>query len=124
MSDTGATDPTPPGSARLFHLALPEDWEAAQVDGRYPMSTRGATLAEVGFVHCSFAEQVAATAARFYGDLEEVVVLEIDPARTGAELRVEDTLGTGETFPHLYGPLPVDAVVSARRCRPDEAAPA
>ena len=31
------------------------------------------TLAEEGYIHCSFAEQVAATAARFYGDVDEVV---------------------------------------------------
>ena len=62
----------------LFHIAVPEDWVAAQVAGAYAVSTRGRTLADEGYIHCSFADQVAATARRFYGDLDEVVVLRID----------------------------------------------
>ena len=46
----------------LFHIALPEDWVAAQVAGAYTVSTRGRTLADEGYIHCSFADQVAATA--------------------------------------------------------------
>ena len=54
----------------LFHIAMPDDWAAAQRTGQYTASTRGRTLAEEGYIHCSFAEQVTATAARFYGDVE------------------------------------------------------
>ena len=56
----------------LIHIALPEDWSAAQAAGTYTVSSRGVTLAEEGYIHCSFAEQTAATAKRFYGDLDAV----------------------------------------------------
>ena len=37
----------------LQHIALESDWQAAQETGSYPVSTRGRTIAEVGFMHCS-----------------------------------------------------------------------
>lgn len=96
----------------LHHLALLADWEAAiaSPERTYEISTRGRALAEVGFIHCSYRDQVARTAARFYADRDDVVVLRIDPAQLAVPVRVEDLEGAGEQFPHLYGPLPVDAV--------------
>ena len=99
----------------LFHIALPEDWSAARTAGSYTTSTRGVSLAEEGYIHCSFARQVVATAARFYADVDDVLVLRIDPARLGAPVVVEDLFDTGEAFPHVYGPIPVGAVVEVRR---------
>ena len=104
----------------LFHIALPDDWGAAQVAGSYELSTRGRTLAEEGYIHCSFAEQVAATAARFYGDVDEVVVLRIDTDRLASPMVVEDLVGSGEDFPHVYGPINLDAVIEAKTVAVDD----
>jgi glutathione S-transferase len=100
----------------LYHLALTSDWQAARPAGVYRISTRGRFLAEVGFIHLSEAHQIEATAGRFYGDLPAgaVTLLRLDPARlaeAGLEVRHEPAPGTGELFPHLYGPLPLAAVV-------------
>ena len=94
---------------------LPADWERPQRDGAITTSTRGRSLAEEGFIHCSFADQVAATAGRFFGDLAEVVVLRIDPTGSTSPLVVEDLVGSGESFPHVYGPIDVAAVADVRR---------
>lgn len=102
----------------IFHISLPEDWEAARVDGRYTVSTRGRSLDDEGYIHCSFAEQITATVARFYADVEEVVVMRIDPHRLHAPVVVEDLLGHGETFPHVYGPICVDAVIDVSVVHP------
>ena len=93
----------------LFHLALKGDWEQARETGTYQWSTRGMRLVEVGFIHCSWQEQVAKTFERFYADAGDVLLLEIDPTRLSAPLRA-DAIPTGELFPHLYGPLPIEAV--------------
>jgi glutathione S-transferase len=93
----------------LFHLALKGDWEQARETGTYQWSTRGMRLVEVGFIHCSWQEQVAKTFERFYADAGDVLLLEIDPTRLSAPLRAE-AIPTGELFPHLYGPLPIEAV--------------
>jgi uncharacterized protein (DUF952 family)/ADP-ribose pyrophosphatase YjhB (NUDIX family) len=97
----------------LFHLALASDWASAQESGRYPVSTRGLAVVDVGFVHASFAEQVAASAASVFGDEDDLVLLAVDASRTGAPVRVEGG------FPHVHGPLPVEAVVAVRPYRRD-----
>jgi glutathione S-transferase len=95
----------------LHHLALEADWRDALAAGAYRVSTIGRTVDEEGFIHCSFEHQVAATAARFYGGRDDVLLLTIDPARLAHEVRVENLDGGDELFPHLYGPLPLDAVI-------------
>jgi uncharacterized protein (DUF952 family) len=93
----------------LFHLAEPDVWAAACGTGSYEVSTRGRSLAEVGFIHMSFRHQVERVANTAYRDLDALVALVIDPLRLDAEVRNE-AVGA-ETFPQLYGPLPVSAVV-------------
>lgn len=102
--------PEPPPGA-LYHIALASDWAAAQAAGEYRVSTLGHTLDEVGFIHASYAAQVAATADRFYADVTEpLVLLRIDPARLGCDVRAEAAVPGGELFPHIYGPIPAVAV--------------
>jgi uncharacterized protein (DUF952 family)/heme-degrading monooxygenase HmoA len=101
--------------ARIFHIALPDDWEGARRTGVYTASTRGRSLSEEGFIHCSFADQVEDTANRYYADLDELVLLTVDPALLGSELVVEDPYpGAPQRFPHVYAPIPVAAVVETR----------
>ena len=98
----------------IFHLALPDDWAAAFEHGEYRMSTRGRTLDEEGFIHASTRGQVEATANRFYGDLDQLVLLTIDPTAVPHEIKWEPPApGLDELFPHIYGPLPIPAVVAA-----------
>jgi glutathione S-transferase len=97
----------------LYHIALPADWERAVESGTYATSTRGVTLADEGFIHCSRAHQVEATANRFYGDLDDLLLLTIDEVALDAPVVDEDLYDTGESFPHVYGPIPVSAVVDA-----------
>lgn len=95
----------------IFHLAIPDDWAAAFADGEYTMSTRGVTLEQEGFIHCSTREQMQDTANRFYGDLDQLVVLTIDPRLVPSPIVFEPPApGMDVLFPHIYGPLPVAAV--------------
>jgi uncharacterized protein (DUF952 family) len=97
----------------IYHLALRDEWAAAvAAGGPYQRSTVGRSLEEEGFIHCSFAEQVDDTAARYYAGRDDVVLLTIDPKHLDAEVIVEDG------FPHIYGPLPHDAVVSVQAWPP------
>jgi len=98
-------------SRYLYHLALADDWQAALAAGAYRHSTRGRSLEEVGFVHASCAHQVAATYRRFYADAGPVRLVTIDPQRLTATVKQEPAPESGELFPHIYGPLPLEAVV-------------
>ena len=102
------------GVSRIYHIARAADWERAQADGEYTISSVGKTLAEEGFIHASQASQVKATANRFYRDVPgDLVVLVIDTSRLRAELRYEDVSGSELPFPHIYGPLNTGAVIAA-----------
>ena len=102
-----------PPASQLFHLAERAAWEAAKERGFYDLSTRGRTLAEEGFVHCSLPHQVRGVAERYYSDLDDLVLLVVDPARLTAEVRYEANAPGGDEYPHVYGPIPVTAVIHA-----------
>jgi glutathione S-transferase len=104
----------------VYHIALPADWAAALDVGEYRTSSRGVTLEDEGFIHCSYQHQVGATANRFYGDLTDLVLLRIDPAKLGAPVVEEPPVPGADLFPHVYGPIPVDAVVEAVPWRRDD----
>jgi uncharacterized protein (DUF952 family) len=102
---------------QIVHLATLADWEAAQAAGEYRVSTLGATIDEVGFIHASTPEQVHATAERFYAHVTEplvVLVLDEDTLVAGGVPVVREDGGGGELFPHLYAALPVDLVAEVR----------
>jgi uncharacterized protein (DUF952 family) len=86
----------------------------------YRMSTRGVTLESAGFVHCSYDHQVEDVAkALFSEDSDGLVVLVLDPdvlRSCGLTIRdeAESSAAGGEVYPHVYGPIPMDAVVAVR----------
>jgi uncharacterized protein (DUF952 family) len=100
----------------IYHIAYPADWHRAQHEGGYRVSTRGVTLDEQGFIHASTASQVAPVANAVYADEDDIVVLVIDEELVGAAIVYEAVPGSDpdELFPHIYGPLNVDAVVGTR----------
>ena len=103
----------------IYHIAVAADWARAGQDGRYTMSTRGRTLAEEGFIHASTAGQVALVANAFYQGEPDLLLLVIDVARVDSEIRYEHVPGQAQPYPHIYGPLNIDAVVQTRPFPPD-----
>ena len=98
----------------IYHIAGAADWEQAQRDGQYTMSTRGRTLAEEGFIHASTAEQVPLVAGAYYQGVPDLVLLVIDTERVRPQIRYELVPGQDQPYPHLYGPLNLDAVLDSR----------
>ena len=74
-----------------------------------------------GFIHLSGADQVVETARRFFAGVTGLTLLTVDPGRLGEALRWESSRG-GALFPHLYGVLPVEAVVAAEALPADRPA--
>lgn len=111
MTGVDTMSDKPDADEPIFHIALPDDWAAAFTFGEYAVSTRGMSLDEVGFIHCSTHVQIEATANRFYGDLSELVLLTIDPFMVPSDILWEPPApGVEELFPHIYGTLPIAAV--------------
>lgn len=110
--------------AVLVHLCSAQDWACTQTNGEL----RPASLSSQGFVHLSAPEQVHLPANRLYRGRTDLVLLQIDLARLVAPVRWEPGVPTDPQamlFPHLYGPLPAEAVidVSAYPPGPDGAFP-
>ena len=109
-----------PEDTHILHITERSLWEAARERGTYEMSTRGRPLQDVGFIHCSTRAQLPSVAAFLYGSYDgpdDLVVLVVDPARLEAPLRYEAPKPGGEEFPHVYGPIPVTAVVDVEAWR-------
>lgn len=101
---------------RIYHIATLADWRQAQQSGSYTTSTIGRSLADEGFIHAARHDQVPLVRDRFYADVTEpLVVLEIEADDLPAEVR-EEQVGD-EVFPHVYGPIPTEAVVGWRPAR-------
>jgi uncharacterized protein (DUF952 family) len=95
----------------IYHITTELGWETARRAGAYAADT----LESEGFIHCSTAEQWPRVLRERFAGRDHLVLLEIDPERAGADVRWENLEGGEEPFPHLYGPLDIGAVVSARR---------
>ncbi|MDD2521636.1 MAG: DUF952 domain-containing protein [Anaerolineaceae bacterium] len=92
----------------IYHITTQSAWQQAQKKGEYIPEAFSAD----GFIHCSDHYQIENTANRFYASTPDLVVLEIEPDRLVAPLIYENLEGGEMTFPHIYGPLNLDAVVS------------
>jgi uncharacterized protein (DUF952 family) len=90
----------------IFHLVSREEW-----DPDLPRYAPDSLEAE-GFVHCSTEEQLARVANAVFPDHRDLLVLEIDPTQVTAEVVWEDLYDLDENFPHIYGPVEREAIVS------------
>lgn len=91
----------------IYHILPAEDWEKAQDAGIYSPEN----MESEGFIHCSRIDQVERTFRVHFSGQEGLLLLCIAVEEVGAEIRDEDLYGAGQTFPHIYGPLNLDAVV-------------
>lgn len=95
----------------IYHLCQHDAWQAAAAQGVYEGSEHDR---RDGFIHCSTAEQVPGSAARYHPG-KDVVLLTIDPQQVEGEVKWEES--PRGLFPHIYGRLPITAVVSVEFLR-------
>jgi uncharacterized protein (DUF952 family) len=101
----------------IYHITSRPEWEQALAAGFY----NAPSLAAEGFIHCSTRAQVLETAERYYQGRSDLVLLNIQTDRLKVPLRYEDSHQNGVFFPHIYGPMALEAVVAvtAFPSRPD-----
>ena len=98
----------------LFHITTHAAWEDGASGGTY----EGDTLRSQGFIHCSTEPQVVEVADRLFRGRTDLLLLVIDEAAIGPEVRYENLEGGAEQYPHVYGPLNRDAVARTLRLSP------
>lgn len=94
--------------AALLHVTSIEAWDAAQRSGLHdpPM------LAQDGFLHLCTAAQLAYVLGKHFAGRTGLTLLHVDASKLD-DLRWEVSEPGRDAFPHLYGPLPVAAVIRA-----------
>lgn len=95
-------------SEPIYHICRIDEWRAAQATGFYPGSSQDKAD---GFIHFSGHDTVVESAATHRAGQSGLVLLSVDPDKLGPALKWEASRA-GRLFPHLYGELPVSAVIS------------
>lgn len=90
----------------IYHITLLSDWQREAPAGTY----RAESLNTEGFIHCSTAEQIIGTANAIFRGQTGLVLLCLAESRIKPPVVYEDCYETGMQFPHIYGPLNLDAV--------------
>ena len=99
----------------IYHITSRQAWNNAREHGEY----RAESLETEGFIHCSTESQVVPVAQKYYAGQNDLYLLVIEPALLSSDLKWEPPsegapppgVPEGDLFPHIYGPLNLDAVV-------------
>jgi uncharacterized protein (DUF952 family) len=99
----------------IYHITSRSAWDEARERGEY----RAESLETEGFIHCSTEEQVVPVAQKYFSGQNDLLLLVIEPALLEADLKWElpaegappPGVPEGDLFPHIYGPINLDAIV-------------
>jgi len=91
----------------IFHVTTASEWNAAKQKGFYDHPS----LNNEGFIHCSQENQVAGVLERYFAGKTELVNLVIDTDKLTSKFVFDWSPSTQDTFPHIYGPINIDAVI-------------
>lgn len=90
----------------IYHVCTAGDWEAAKQRGHYLHPS----LSAEGFIHCSQEHQVAGVLERYFAGQTNLVKLVIETGLLTSRFVFDWSPSTQDTFPHIYGPINLDAV--------------
>jgi uncharacterized protein (DUF952 family) len=94
----------------ILHITDQETWLSARKAGSYEADT----LHSDGFIHCCLPDQLDGVLKKWFSGVDDLLVLEIETDLLEARLVYENLEGGSEKFPHIYGPIPITAVVNTR----------
>lgn len=100
----------------IFHFVHADDYQSQTIDGIYMPPS----LEKEGFIHLSPVELVARVANTIIPGRTGFILLEVDTARVPHRIVWENLEGGTDLFPHIYGPLPIDAIVATHSFEPGE----
>ncbi|HQV55206.1 MAG TPA: DUF952 domain-containing protein [Chitinophagaceae bacterium] len=91
----------------FYHVTTAADWEAAKQNAEYIHPS----LEAEGFIHCSQDHQVAGVLERYFAGKTDLVKLVIESDKLTSKYVFDWSKSTADTFPHVYGPINIDAVI-------------
>jgi len=100
--------------AIVYHITTAQRWRSTEGQNQYEAESFGVE----GFIHCSNAEQVVRVANHLFRNTSGLILLHIQTERLHPRLVYENLEGGSELFPHVYGPINLDAVVHVSSFEP------
>jgi uncharacterized protein (DUF952 family) len=94
----------------IYHITTKQTWQEAIEKGAYTAPS----LAEEGFIHCSQESQIEGVLQRYYAGQYDLVKLVVDTDKLNVKFIFEWSPSTSDTFPHVYGPINLDAVIEVK----------
>jgi uncharacterized protein (DUF952 family) len=92
----------------IYHITSREQWQYALQTGFYETDS----LATEGFIHTSTLSQVPGVLERYYIGQTDLLLFHIDESLLTPELKYELSPSLNEMFPHIFGPINLDAIVN------------
>jgi uncharacterized protein (DUF952 family) len=97
--------------ALIYHVTTKQEWNVAKEKGFYTAPS----LETEGFIHCSEAQQVDGVLKRYYQGKTGLLKLVINTQKLKSSLKYELAPSVNENFPHVYGPINLDAVIEVEK---------
>ena len=104
------------GIEQVFHFADPLAWQQALLSGSY--APQG--LAAEGFIHAATSAQIAGVVDRHLRGHGPRVRLTLNCAALAEILQWEWSNASGDLYPHVFGPIPLTAVIASTPFDPDQ----
>ena len=97
--------------AIILHITTNAEWKASVEKGFYEATS----LKDEGFIHCCLNQQIEGVLDRYFQGMQNLVKLEIETDLLTSPFYYEWSPSVGDTFPHIYGKINVDAVKNVER---------
>lgn len=91
----------------IFHVSKKADWDQAKQQGYFEVPS----LQLEGFIHMSQQHQISGVLDRYYKEATDLLLLHVDESRLTSSVKYELSPSLNESFPHVFGPINLDAVV-------------
>lgn len=95
---------------KILHITQPQVWKDAQSKGIY----KADTLKSDGYIHCCLPDQLDGVLQQWFQGAAGLVILEVDTDKLSDKVVYENLEGGAEKFPHIYGPIPLEAVITVK----------
>lgn len=91
----------------IFHVVKKEDWKLQKKDSRYHPES----IDTEGFIHCSPGREIEEVTNRLFKGESDILLIIINTTLVEPEIRYENSGDSDTKYPHIYGPLNMDAVI-------------
>lgn len=92
--------------AIIYHITTDAAWNISRELGEYTT----VSLKEEGYIHCSQESQLPDVKQRYFEGRNDLLLLTIDTEKLTSPVIFEWSPTVQNTFPHVYGPINIDAV--------------